>query len=144
MGRALRVALAVLMALSLAPAARADIAGLLGGPPQVLSPQQAFAPELVAGTDGTLELRFTIAPGHYLYRDRLAMTGADGAALAPALPAGEPHDDAEFGRVAVLRGPQRIALGIPARPGAGIDLRYQGCAEDRLCYAPVRTHLQLP
>lgn len=144
MARVRLTVLALLGSLLSAPGARADIADLLGGPPQVLSPQQAFAPELAAGADGLLELRFTIAPGHYLYRDRLAVTGADGVALDPPLPAGEPHDDAEFGRVRVLRGPQRVALGIPASPGAGIDLRYQGCAEGRLCYAPVRVHLQLP
>ncbi|MFZ5493121.1 MAG: protein-disulfide reductase DsbD N-terminal domain-containing protein [Pseudomonadota bacterium] len=134
----------LLTGLLLAPVAHADLAGLLGDTLQILSPQQAFAPELAAGADGTLELRFVIAPGHYLYRDRLSVTGAKNTALAPALPAGEPYDDAEFGRVLVLRGPQRIPLGVPAEAGVGIDLRYQGCAEGRLCYAPVRAHLQLP
>jgi thiol:disulfide interchange protein DsbD len=135
---------AVLIGLSVAPATRADFAGLLGGASSVLSPQQAFGPQLAAGADGQLELRFEIAPGHYLYRDRLTATDASGEAVKLDLPAGEPHDDPESGRVMVLRGPQRIALGIPARPGAGVDVRYQGCAEGRLCYAPVRTHLQLP
>lgn len=139
-----RTSIVLLAGLLLAPVAWGDLAGLLGNAPQVLSPQQAFAPELATRADGTLELRFAIAPGHYLYRDRLTVAGTDDSALKPALPAGEPYDDAEFGRVLVLRGPQRIPLGVPAGFGAGIDLRYQGCAEGRLCYAPVRVHLQLP
>lgn len=136
--------LLMLIGLSLAPAAWGDLADLLGDASQVLSPQQAFGPQLAAGADGQLELRFEIAPGHYLYRDRLVATDASGAAVSLDLPAGEPHDDPDSGHVMVLRGPQRIALGIPARPGAGVDVRYQGCAEGRLCYAPVRAHLQLP
>lgn len=140
----LKRVLAVLVGLSSTPATTADIADLLGGTTGVLSPQQAFAPQLVAGVDGMLELRFTIAAGHYLYRDRLAVVGPDGAELVLALPPGESYDDPEFGRLAVLRGAPRIPLGIPARPGTRIDLRYQGCAEGRLCYAPVRVPLQLP
>ena len=139
-----RLAALLVGALLLAPAAWADLADLLGVAPQVLTPQQAFAPELRSGADGMLELRFEIAPGHYLYRDRLSVADASGAALTPALPAGDAYDDPESGRVAVLRGAQTIALGIPARPGVGIGLRYQGCAEGRLCYAPVSVRLQLP
>lgn len=139
-----RVLLAALAGLLLMPTAHADLANLLGGPPPVLSPQQAFAPELAADADGQLELRFSIAPDHYLYRDRLAATDATGSSLNLDLPAGEPYDDPDSGRVMVLRGPQRVALNVPARPGAGIELRYQGCAEGRLCYTPVRVHLQLP
>lgn len=133
----------LVFALALAAPAWADLAGLLGGPPAVLSAEQAFAPQLLSGADGRLELRFTIAPGHYLYRDRLQLTDAAGAPLTVTLPPGEPYDDPELGRVAVLRGTPTLRLDLPARPGIGIGLRYQGCAEGRLCYAPVRIDLQL-
>ena len=83
-------------------------------------------------------MQFRIAPGHYLYRDRLQLTDASGAPLQPELPPGDVYDDPEFGPVAVLRGDQNIHLDIPARPGATIGLRYQGCAQGRLCYAPVQ------
>jgi thiol:disulfide interchange protein DsbD len=138
-------ALTLLVAcLLLSPGAHADLADLLGNKPAVLSPQQAFAPQLVAGADGRLQVQFRIAPGHYLYRDSLQLTDAGGAALHPELPAGEPYDDPESGPVTVLRGQQSLALGIPAQPGAAIGLRYQGCAQGRLCYAPVNLRLQLP
>ncbi len=140
MGRAL----ALLAGCLLVPAATAGLADLLGDKPAVLSPQQAFAPQLVAGADGRLQVQFRIAPGHYLYRDRLQLTDATGAPLQAELPPGDIYEDPELGRVAVLRGDQNIHLHIPTRPGAVIGLRYQGCAQGRLCYAPVSVQLQLP
>lgn len=135
--------LVVVGTLWLAPAIAADLAGLLGSPPKTLSAEQAFAPQLLAGADGRLQVQFTVAPGHYLYRDRVQATDASGAPLAIALPPGEPFDDPEFGRVAVLRGTQTLHIDRPAEAGVRVDVRYQGCAQGRLCYAPVVTRLQL-
>lgn len=139
-----RLGVVLLGCLLLSPTAGAGLAELLGDTPAVLRPEQAFAPSLLAGSDGRLRVEFRIAPGHYLYRDRLQLTDADGASLDPELPPGEAYDDPEFGRVAVLRGVQTIVLDIAARPGAAIGLRYQGCAQGRLCYAPVSLRLSLP
>lgn len=141
MGKALALLAGCLL---LSPGVDADLAGLLGEKPAALRPEQAFAPRLVAGADGRLEVQFHIAPGHYLYRDRLQLTDANGVPLRPELPPGDVYDDPEFGRVAVLRGIQSIHLDILAQKGAAIGLRYQGCAQDRLCYTPVSVRLQLP
>ena len=140
----MRRSLLLLIACLLSPGVKADLAGLLGGAPAVLRPEQAFAPQLVAGADGRLAVQFRIAPGHYLYRDRLQVTDAKGAPLHPQLPPGDVYDDPEFGPVAVLRGEQTLHLDIPAREGVTIGLRYQGCAQGRLCYAPVSLRLSLP
>ncbi|MGK2942282.1 MAG: protein-disulfide reductase DsbD domain-containing protein [Immundisolibacter sp.] len=122
----------------------AGLADLLGGRPEVLLPEQAFAPQLLVGSDGNLEVRFHIAAGYYLYRDRLRLTTDSGESLQLELPPGEAYDDPEFGRVAVLRGVHAIKLVVPARSGVAINLRYQGCAEGRLCYTPVQLRLSLP
>lgn len=127
----------------LAPAGAADLGGLLGAPSKTLTAEQAFAPQLLAGVDGHLQIQFTIAPGHYLYRDRIEVTDAGGAPLAVALPPGESYDDPEFGRVAVLRGGLTLQIDRPAERGTRIGLRYQGCAQGRLCYTPVVTQLEL-
>lgn len=140
----MRRSLLLLIACLLSPGANADLADLLGGEPAVLRPEQAFAPQLVPGADGRLTVQFRIAPGHYLYRDRLQLTDAKGAPLHPQLPPGEVYEDPEFGPVAVLRGDPTLRLDIPARAGATIGLRYQGCAQGRLCYAPVSLRLSLP
>ena len=144
MAKAVGRALALLAGCLLLPAAHADLAGLLDDQPAVLSPQQAFAPQLAVGTDGRLQVQFHIAPGHYLYRDRLLLTDATGTPLRAQLPPGEAYDDPEFGAVAVLRGVQHIPLDLPASTGTIVRLRYQGCAQGRLCYAPVQVDLQQP
>ena len=135
---------ALLLAGLMSSPVSAGLAELLGARPAVLRPEQAFAPQLQAGADGKLQVQFHIAAGYYLYRDRLTLTAADGAPLTLELPPGEAFEDPEFGRVAVLRGVQAINVDLPARPGAAVELRYQGCAEGRLCYTPVRLRLSLP
>ncbi|WP_448507111.1 protein-disulfide reductase DsbD N-terminal domain-containing protein [Immundisolibacter sp.] len=140
----MRRSLLLLIGCLLSPAVNADLADLLGGTPAVLRPEQAFAPQLVAGADGRLAVQFRIAPGHYLYRDRLQVTDARGTPLRLQLPPGELYDDPESGSVAVLRGEQTVHLDIPALTGATVGLRYQGCAQGRLCYAPVSLRLRLP
>ncbi|WP_440940392.1 protein-disulfide reductase DsbD domain-containing protein [Immundisolibacter sp.] len=139
-----RVATLVLGAVLATPVAAGGLADWLGAPAPVLQPQQAFGPQLQAVGDGRAQLRFSIAPGYYLYRDRLRVTGSDGQALPVTLPAGEPYQDPEFGAVTVLRGELRIDLPATVGPGASLDVRYQGCAEGRLCYAPVQLRLQVP
>lgn len=139
-----RACVLLLAGLMLSSPASAGLAELLGTRPATLSPEQAFAPHLLAGADGKLQVRFHIAPGHYVYRDRLQLTATDGAPLKMELPPGESYDDPEFGRVAVLRGVQAINIDMPARPGVAVELRYQGCAEGRLCYTPVRLRLSVP
>lgn len=140
----MRRSVILLIACLLSPGVNADLADLLGGTSAVLRPEQAFAPQLVTGADGRLAVQFRIAPGHYLYRDRLQVTDARGAPLRPQLPPGDVYDDPESGPVAVLRGDQTLHLDIPAHAGATIGLRYQGCAQGRLCYAPISLRLSLP
>ena len=137
------VVVAVLGLVWLVPALAVDLAGLLGSPPKTLSAEQAFAPQLLEGADGRLQIQFTVAPGYYLYRDRIKVTDPAGVPLAIALPPGEPFDDPEFGRVAVLRGELTVQIDLPVERGVRIGLRYQGCAQGRLCYSPVVTQLQL-
>ncbi|GAB4348762.1 MAG: hypothetical protein Kow0073_01810 [Immundisolibacter sp.] len=126
------------------PVAAGGLADLLGAPAPVLPPQQAFGPYLQMRRDGPAQLRFRVAPGYYLYRDRLRLTGSDGQALSVTLPAGEPYRDPEFGEVAVWRGQVRIDLPASIKPGTWLDVGYQGCAEGRLCYAPVQQRLWVP
>jgi len=133
----------VLGAVLATPVAAGGLADLLGAPAAVLLPQQAFGPQLQVVDDGRVQLRFSIAPGYYLYRDRLRVTGGDGQALPITLPAGESYQDPEFGAVAVLRGELSIDLPAAIARGALVDVRYQGCAEGRLCYAPVQLRLQV-
>lgn len=95
-----------------------------------------------------LILDFEIAAGYYLYRDRMKVE-----ALTPgvtvgtlALPPGEAKDDPEFGRVDIYRTHTRVPVAITVAPAADpprVRVTYQGCAEDGICYPPIKREVSL-
>jgi len=91
--------------------------------------------------DDTLALQWTIAPGNYLYRDHLSAK-LDGKALPLALPAGQEKDDPNFGRVEIFH--DRVEGKLSALPASGqLEVIYQGCAEQGICYPPVAKNIDL-
>jgi hypothetical protein len=63
---------------------------------------------------GTIETRFAIADGYYLYRDRIHITVEPAAAGAtvPPLPEGKVKEDQFFGRVQTFRGSVIVNLAL--------------------------------
>ena len=106
-----------------------------------LSPDKAFLFSAKALDAQTVEARFTIADGYYLYRDKIhfAIDPASGALLTPALPAGKIKQDEFFGRVETYRGSVTVNLAVrnftPGRPLV-IHAESQGCADIGICYPP--------
>ena len=95
---------------------------------------EAFRP-LISPQDDGYAVHFAIAPGYYLYRDRL-LTGGDGAAEAELtfVQPSETKLDKNFGEVQVFH--QQLDVQI-LHPGEGsLTLTYQGCSEQGLCYPP--------
>ncbi len=90
---------------------------------------------------GELVVRYDIAPGYYLYRDRLAFESATpGVTLGPvSLPVGEDHEDDYFGKQVIYRGTAKVGLKVsfdgPPRDFE-LRLKLQGCADAGLCYPP--------
>ena len=143
-GRGAVARLAGVAALALASVATA--AG-----PKLLPAEQAFRLSARALDATTLEVRFNVADGYYLYRDKLAfkVEPAPVTAGVPALPPGKPHQDEFFGKVTTYRGLVVIRLPVAsARPGQGVTLvaDSQGCADAGVCYPPQvqRVPLTLP
>src|SRR5436190_18066698 len=70
-----------------------------------LPPEKAFRFSARALNPETIETRFTIADGYYLYRDRIHFTvePATTALTIPPLPQGKVKDDQFFGRVETYR-----------------------------------------
>lgn len=133
---------ALLTALALAGAAAA--AG-----PKLLPAEQAFRLSARALDATTLEIRFDVADGYYLYRDKLkfAVEPATAGAGVPVLPPGKVIEDEFFGRVATYRGPVVIRLPLAAgQPGGSVSLEVdsQGCADAGVCYPPQQQRLTLP
>ena len=110
------------------------------GFPQFLPVDQAFQFSALQD-DEQLLLRWQVAPGYYLYRDRLTFMAAGAAlpeALVPlqvALPPGISKMDEYFGQVEVYYEILELTLPLATRP-ARIDVQYQGCAVAGLCYPP--------
>ena len=96
-----------------------------------------------AGSDGA-RLTWTIAPGDYLYRDKIVVRTPDGARLKVDLPAGEVKDDPNFGSTEVYHNNLTALVPNDALNGATrLDVVYQGCAERGICYPPVTAHADL-
>ena len=116
-----------------------------------LPPEKAFrfSARLVGGQ--TVEARFMIADGYYLYRDKIhfAVEPAATGLSVPALPAGKIKEDEFFGRVETYRGAMVVNLALrDARPGQQIVIaaESQGCADIGICYPPTvqKVTLALP
>ncbi len=131
------LAILVLVAPALARAA------FLGSSPQLLEPEKAFAFSARAADDRSVEVRFAIAPGYYLYQERFrfALSAPAGARLGkPEFPPGEKHNDEFFGETHTYRKDVRIRIPVEgAAPGTALDLAVtsQGCADVGVCYVPM-------
>ena len=114
---------------------------------QPLPPQLAFKPQVRVIDARTLEVRFEITRGYYLYGDKFRFQlDAEGATLgAPRLPKGKSVEDATFGRVDVYYDRVRLTLPVERPPGealaATLHITSQGCAEAGVCYPPLRQSL---
>jgi len=108
-----------------------------------LPPEKAFIFSASPDGPGRVRLAWMIAPGYYLYRDRIKVEGGSKAEIigAPVFPEGQTKSDEYFGKQVVFHNELLVAL--PVTPGAGDDrtlpltVTYQGCAEAGLCYPPV-------
>ena len=111
----------------------------------LLPPEQAFAAKVVRHGD-QLELTLDVAPGYYLYRDRISISSAPADLTGkPALPAGQEKSDPYFGKQVIYHGKQTIAIPLAAGAPADFQLnvRLQGCAEAGVCYPPYTHKLKV-
>jgi thiol:disulfide interchange protein DsbD len=127
-------------ALALFPGAHAE---------EFLDPEVAFKFSARALDANTLEARWQIADGYYMYRDKFQFEVAGGALGAPKLPAGKIKDDEYFGKVETYVKDVRIVLPFERAAGTtAVTMKTvsQGCAEAGLCYTPqtVSATIKLP
>jgi thiol:disulfide interchange protein DsbD len=136
----------------LAIAALATLAQAAGGvpglEPKLLPPDQAFRFSARALDAQTIEARFDVADGYYLYRDKLRFAVQGGAATlgAPQLPEGKRKHDEFFGDVETYRGP--LIVKVPVTGGVGgqpvvFAADSQGCADAGICYPPTTQQVRL-
>ncbi|MFY2762799.1 protein-disulfide reductase DsbD family protein [Arenimonas sp. MALMAid1274] len=118
-----------------------------GGLP--LPEAQAFRFEAIVGSSSELLLRFTPAPGYYLYRDRttVAIDGDGARAGEIAWPAAQSHRDEHFGDVKVFFEPVDATLPVIRSQAAALPVTVrvtmQGCQTDGICYPPMTREVAL-
>jgi len=118
-----------------------------------LPSEKAFGFQAVVDGGNAVLLRFSPAPGYYLYRDRtsLKVEGADGVRPGSLQwPAARSHRDEHFGDVAVFFDPVDVTLPLLRSRSQPVDatlvVTFQGCQTDGICYPPMtrRVKLALP
>jgi thiol:disulfide interchange protein DsbD len=139
----------VFFGLALAAALAAALPALAQVNP--LPPDKAFRFSARLVDAQTVEVRFMIAEGYYLYRDKIhfAIEPAAAGLTVPRLPEGKVKEDQFFGRVETYRGDVVVNLAVKdPKPGQQIVIaaESQGCADIGICYPPTvqRVTLALP
>ncbi|MGA7180397.1 MAG: protein-disulfide reductase DsbD [Thiobacillaceae bacterium] len=118
-----------------------SLAALSARPDDFLDPDEAFKFSAKALDAQTLEARWQIADGYYLYHKKFKFE-LHGAKLGqPVIPAGKLKKDDSFGEVEIHRA--ELAIKLPVQRSAGgilpvtLKATYQGCADAGLCYTPI-------
>ena len=122
----------------------ADLQQLLGvaaSGPEFLDVDDAFVLKVNADGRDMLRAQFIVAPGYYLYRNKLSFETQAGGALAEhTLPPGKRKQDPYFGEVEIFANDFAAQLPIiPETTAQEVTLiaNFQGCAEQGICYPPV-------
>ncbi|MFD2175956.1 protein-disulfide reductase DsbD [Veronia pacifica] len=91
-----------------------------------------------------LYLDWQVAPGYYLYKDKIKVINNAEVNLGRIeMPAGIPHKDEFFGEVSVYKEPVTVSVALMSvAENASVTVSYQGCAEAGFCYPPET--LQVP
>ncbi|OGP52296.1 MAG: hypothetical protein A2Y79_13520 [Deltaproteobacteria bacterium RBG_13_43_22] len=116
---------------------------------QPLRPEQAFSFQALVLKTDLIEIRFQIAPGYYLYRNKFQfqIEPIEIKPTPPQMPAGQVKEDPNFGRMDIFRSQLVIILPL-IRPPKDIQnitlyITYQGCSDAGFCYPPKTKKVQL-
>ena len=117
-------------------------AGVARAGDDLLEPEQAFRFSARALDAASVEVRYRIAPGYYMYRDKFRFS-AEPASLQlgeAAMPRGKVKRDEFFGESEIYRGDLKIVLPVRRGDAAAQTLTLkavsQGCADAGVCYVP--------
>ena len=136
-----RILCALLLAIALPAAAELT----LGPADKLLEPEKAFRFSAQPLEGSALEVRFEIADGYYLYRERFRFEAEGGGVRlgAPEFPQGIPHKDEFFGNMTIYRKEVRIRLPVEGAGGFNLKVTSQGCADAGVCYVPMESVAQI-
>ena len=103
-----------------------------------LDPQAAFKVTASMVDAGTVEVRYAVADGYYLYRERFAFKAAGARLGEPVIPPGKVKFDETFQKdEETYRETVSIRIPVQAAGPFTLTATYQGCADKGLCYPPM-------
>src|SRR5688572_18176795 len=113
-----------------------------------LPADQAFTMNARFDKPNELTVAWQIAPGYYLYRDKLTFSATGPIDLGAAtLPKGVPHTDDNFGDVEIFRdyfeAKVPFARASPDELEVEISAGFQGCKDESICYPPGEQRMAL-
>lgn len=114
-------------------------------PIQPLRADQAFVFTAHINDKHQLLLEWQIAPGYYLYKDKLSIQLAEDSQIKlekPKLPSGVKINLHGIHQVYTDTLSIPVALVKPAKGILNLSVHYQGCAKDGFCYPPMKKDLQ--
>ena len=116
---------------------------------EILDPEIAFLVSAEVLADGQLHLNWDIKPGYYLYKNKFsaATDNPDISFRNFSFPTGKVKEDPAFGQVEVYYD-QNSASGLIAFSDVNLqefnlNVAYQGCKEDSVCYPPIKKTLPI-
>ncbi|WP_076419821.1 protein-disulfide reductase DsbD [Colwellia sp. UCD-KL20] len=91
-----------------------------------------------------VNVTFDIAEGYYLYRHQFKFKTEEAKITEVVLPTGEDHEDEYFGVQKIFTDHLVFNIDVEStQENPIITIRYQGCAEKGLCYAPAKQTIYL-
>ena len=109
-----------------------------------LEPEQAFKFTATLTTPQMITVRYAIADGYYMYRERFHFKAEGGVLGTPAFPPGKVKFDDTFKKeLETYRHVVEIQIPVQAKQGFTLTSTGQGCADAGLCYAPMDSEIRL-
>jgi len=110
--------------------------------------EEAFQFSSKVVDENTLLLRWNIAEGYHLYKDKFNFAPINQSVSIQGLdfPVGEILNDLNFGKIEMYKHQLEIQVKLTSKETGGpkiLNIRYQGCAEGGLCYPPVSIRIKV-
>ena len=134
--------LLLILLLSIAPLAHADLFSFGNKKTVFLPADQAFVVDVHAVNEHTLLANFKVTPDYYLYRNKISFSPSDDKfhIARVDLPAGETKVDPNFGKLEVYHQSFQAEIildKVDATNPLTLNVSYQGCSDKGLCYPPI-------
>ncbi|OGT82338.1 MAG: hypothetical protein A3G96_05675 [Gammaproteobacteria bacterium RIFCSPLOWO2_12_FULL_52_10] len=118
---------------------------------EILKVDEAFIMRTTVTDPTTVHAHWEIADGYYLYNDKFTFEVIEGQASVDQssiqIPKGKVKEDPSFGRVEVLYHEVEFNLRLirqtQEETPITLQIKYQGCKEDSICYPPQRKKIPL-